>query len=363
MARKSFAEIAVSAAGRDISGGVSALSPPDVDGRMAKQANVAVPDLLDSEDGPDATTDCGANSVDTASQRARLSAVSSIAEEPDDEKFNLVEAPLGRNSLDDDDDDDCSVVSHTSTIDFFELDVKSCEKQFLAPAGIERRRPRQQQAAAQPPFEQSCSAVQAEAVAGWAAPPLAQVAVEGGVPLSGASASSSSKVYQPPRNMVEEEPLLVRWRVEEGVLHSDAWEVTSPPFTLLFGREVRFQLVLKPRPSVSLNTDPTFRLTQGKGRMYLRCLDDVDASACCVATFRFWLGSPDWRIPAAARGPICHNFALMPTRGLPRSMEEWDLSAYVGADDPCFEVAVEILATGLAAKQSAIKRTVLALPQ
>jgi hypothetical protein len=194
---------------------------------------------------------------------------------------------------------------------------------------------------------------------GWASPPQSPAPTSFPEPMAypapawvhpgsqqAVAACAETKVGLP-------EPLQVAWAVEAKMLASSASSICSPVFVVPFGdRGVPFVLVIQPKPT-SLKMGPNFVSTEGRGRIFLRCVGDLHATGMRpVLDFR--LGA---RVVGSAadepqgRGPVCHDFTIAPCRGLSPSMEEFDFSSFVAPGSTHFEIFLEVLAAGQAERR------------
>lgn len=135
----------------------------------------------------------------------------------------------------------------------------------------------------------------------------------------------------------------VSWLVHGRTLHSDDSEVASPSFRLSFSRDLQFQLVLQAERPLEADAKVSFKTSGGKGRVLLRCLDEVDCTTNPTMTFRIAVCPAVGGI-GPRRGPVRHNFVDCDSCGLLEDEELWDFNESVDKESRTFTVSLEVLA-------------------
>jgi hypothetical protein len=117
----------------------------------------------------------------------------------------------------------------------------------------------------------------------------------------------------------------INWTLSATKLRSADKNAVSPAFELSFGgaySSTKFKLMLLPQVSSEGKGGSTFRKSDGKGYILLKCEADLQ-EGCGNLRFRLFVGSQ------APRGPVTHDFSQSAVKGLPKDLETWDLLASV----------------------------------
>jgi len=138
----------------------------------------------------------------------------------------------------------------------------------------------------------------------------------------------------------------VRWVVDARKLKSWDREAASPVFELSFAGSVPFRIILHPRSLNDNKGGSSFKKSQGKGYVELRCLSSVESLTRPVVTFLVSAGSSGARRFQRPRGPVTHDFAERPICGLPPGRDEWDFRRAVHKPSRTFEVCLEFTSGG-----------------
>lgn len=103
--------------------------------------------------------------------------------------------------------------------------------------------------------------------------------------------------------------------------------------------EARFVMMLHPRPARPGRGGDRFSMSEGWGKVEVKCLSDVFLHECSATTFRLMLGPKDSEV----RGPVAHNFSVSSVAPQPRQMDHWwDLSRTVDPDTHKLIVCLEV---------------------
>lgn len=148
--------------------------------------------------------------------------------------------------------------------------------------------------------------------------------------------------------------LKVHWRVDARKLRGSDKMAVSPSFSFmpLRGLEqmpVTFKMMIYPKYVCDNKGSASFKKSQGRGRVRLKCESDVVPGA---TEFQFSIAvghdhSATHGAPLQpARGPVAHNFAHTAVGGLPRSEEEWDFGAATDPTSMTFLVSLAIALAG-----------------
>eukprot|EP00746_Dinoflagellata_sp_MGD_P008652 gnl/MRDRNA2_/MRDRNA2_117336_c0_seq1.p1 gnl/MRDRNA2_/MRDRNA2_117336_c0~~gnl/MRDRNA2_/MRDRNA2_117336_c0_seq1.p1 ORF type:complete len:437 (+),score=76.35 gnl/MRDRNA2_/MRDRNA2_117336_c0_seq1:83-1312(+) len=162
----------------------------------------------------------------------------------------------------------------------------------------------------------------------------------GGYGGNNAGSSSVAKREAPKYTVTEEPPALqpltrafsvgsgafrINWTLSATKLRSADKNAVSPAFELSFGgaySSTKFKLMLLPQVSSEGKGGSTFRKSDGKGYILLKCEADLQ-EGCGNLRFRLFVGSQ------APRGPVTHDFSQSAVKGLPKELETWDLNSSV----------------------------------
>jgi len=130
------------------------------------------------------------------------------------------------------------------------------------------------------------------------------------------------------------------WTVDGKKLRSSDREAVSPAFKVMDCGDLEFKLVLKPKVVEYTKGGSSFKNSNGKGYIELRCVSDNDALMTCEATLSFKLSIKSAKRTEKFRGPVFHNFRERATCGLVESQDEWDFRRIVD-DTNTFVVILE----------------------
>jgi hypothetical protein len=122
-------------------------------------------------------------------------------------------------------------------------------------------------------------------------------------------------------------------------LQSGDKNAVSPHFELSFGghhSSAKFKLMLFPSVSTEGKGGSSFRKSQGKGFIQLKCEADLQDTAGTLK-FRLFVGNQP------PRGPVTHDFSHSAVKGLSKDIETWDLEKSV--TNGYFVVGAEIIPT------------------
>lgn len=131
----------------------------------------------------------------------------------------------------------------------------------------------------------------------------------------------------------------INWTVSAFKLQSGDKNAVSPHFELSFGghhSSAKFKLMLFPSVSTEGKGGSSFRKSQGKGFIQLKCEADLQDTAGTLK-FRLFVGTQP------PRGPVTHDFSHSAVKGLSKDIETWDLDKSV--TNGHFVVGAEIIPT------------------
>uniref|UniRef100_A0A7S4W2S0 Uncharacterized protein n=1 Tax=Alexandrium monilatum TaxID=311494 RepID=A0A7S4W2S0_9DINO len=135
----------------------------------------------------------------------------------------------------------------------------------------------------------------------------------------------------------------VHWTVDARKLRGNDKQAISPPFELPFGDShpcVPFKLMIFPLFMKDAKTGATFKRSQGRGIVQLKCEADLSEA---VAHVRFRISIGSGTTVRTPRGPAWHSFTRGSVCGLPKDLEEWDFRAVVDQESMTFVVCLEVV--------------------
>jgi len=135
----------------------------------------------------------------------------------------------------------------------------------------------------------------------------------------------------------------IRWTVDARKLVSTDREHASPSFDLSFGEPVQFKMIMRPKVINNEKGGCCFKKARGRGKILLRCLNDVESVVKPVVTFRIAVGSGNPAKQAIPRGPVRHDFSESPITGLPEAHQQWDFTKAVDKSKHTFVVCLEVM--------------------
>jgi len=136
------------------------------------------------------------------------------------------------------------------------------------------------------------------------------------------------------------EVVRVAWTVDARKLRSNDKEAVSPGFVLKLKKDAQFKMVLRPKVVNGQKGGACFKKAEGRGSVWLRCLDEVDKADSPVVCFSIWVG-PQLQERESARGPVTHNFSDRALSGLSEEYAEWEFPKYVNKRAGTFVVCLE----------------------
>lgn len=173
-----------------------------------------------------------------------------------------------------------------------------------------------------------------------------------------AASSATAPAPRPPRELParrvplwqvsSEDSALLRtfWEVDARKLTSSHKEAVSPPFDLPFelcpAREGQFKMYIRPTAVHAQRGGASFGRANGKGGVFLRCLDSAEKELDLALTFQISVGL-QLKDGDPPRGPIRHDFSRRATCGLPEAKGEWEFKKYVDKETQMFVVCLEVI--------------------
>lgn len=140
-------------------------------------------------------------------------------------------------------------------------------------------------------------------------------------------------------------PRRIFWTVDARKLNGSSRTAVSPRFEVVHGGLPAFKMMLSPQSTSDGTGGTSFKKSQGRGIIQLKCEADLQSSGCRLVTFRISVGKSREHIKnEVPRGPVSHDFiAKNGICGLPKHQALWDFSRLVDIDSQTFIVCLEII--------------------
>ena len=134
----------------------------------------------------------------------------------------------------------------------------------------------------------------------------------------------------------------VHWTLHGKTLSDKTKQAVSPAFLLSFGKDfenVAFKLMLNIYSKQSAKKK-TFKETEGKGRVQLKCEAELASNALPV---RFKIGAGIGEYAEPSRNEVQHNFSQSAVAALPLEQDEFDFKKVLDPTTNTFTIRLEIL--------------------
>lgn len=129
------------------------------------------------------------------------------------------------------------------------------------------------------------------------------------------------------------------WTVDARKLKGGDRVAVSPRFEL---HGAYFRIMMLPKVTSHGKGGSSFRKSQGKGLLQLKCESNMQDSDLARIKFNLVVGSSKTNL-ADARGPVLHNYSKSGVAGLGQHEEVWDFERWVDPDAGTFVIGIEIL--------------------
>lgn len=141
------------------------------------------------------------------------------------------------------------------------------------------------------------------------------------------------------RERSEDGRLRFRWTVDAKKFWSKDRVTVSPPFNVPLATETQFKMMILPKAMGVAKGGGSFQKAKGKGRMQLKCEDQLHDEATSILSFQFSI--IDSRTEEATQcAPCTHNFAQ---KGVCDCEEELEFRKITDESTKSCVVCLEIL--------------------